>query len=125
MSQPQKAVFSPLHASVQVRISDDSKPIFGPGTAQLLDGIAKYGSVQRSCMEMGLSYSKGRKMLKELEQSLGVQVANRTQGGYGGGSASLTEEGLGLLQRYHTFEEDIHRYARERFSVIFAEDLQP
>lgn len=93
--------------------------MFGPGTAQLLRSILQYGSVHRACLEMGLSYSKGRKMLKVLEEKLQTPAVECIQGGNGGGSAHLTETGHYLLQHFSCYEHMIQRYAEQQFPGYF------
>lgn len=114
------ALRAELEPSVQVRLSCGGKLVFGPGTAHLLCGILQYGSVHRACLEMGLSYSKGRKMLKTLEEKLQTPVVDCTQGGYGGGSARLTEAGRYLLERFSCYEHMIQRYAEQQFNGYFS-----
>lgn len=109
-----------LEPSVQVRLSCQGQLVFGPGTARLLRGILQYGSVHRACTEMGLSYSKGRRMLKTLEESLRMPAVECTQGGCGGGSARLTEAGRCLLDRFSRYEQVILRYAEQQFAGYFS-----
>lgn len=47
---------------------------FGPGICELLEEIGKCGSIQAACKEMGLSYSKGSHILKNLEKGLGIPM---------------------------------------------------
>lgn len=113
----------PIHVeltpSVQVRLSCGGHLVFGPGTAHLLRSILQYGSVHRACTEIGLSYSKGRKMLKALENHLQTPAVECTKGGNGGGSAHLTEAGRYLLERFSCYEHMIQRYAEQQFSDYF------
>ena len=44
-----------------------TEPFFGPGVRMLLECIREEGSVREACEKMGLSYSKGRKMLERAE----------------------------------------------------------
>lgn len=108
-----------LEPSVQVRLSCGGRLVFGPGTAHLLRNILQYGSVHHACKEMGLSYSKGRKMLKTLEESLQTPAVECTQGGQGGGSARLTETGQYLLERFSCYEHMIQRHAEQQFPDYF------
>ena len=51
-----------------------TEPFFGPGVRTLLESIRKEGSVREACEKMGLSYSKGRKMLERAERELGYTM---------------------------------------------------
>ena len=46
-----------------------TEPFFGPGVKTLLECIREAGSIRDACEKMGLSYSKGRKMLERAERS--------------------------------------------------------
>ena len=59
------------------------------------------------------SYSKGRAILHSAEQELGFPLVRRTKGGVGGGSASLTEAGVRLLDSFEQYQDDVRRYAQE------------
>ena len=66
---PKEAI---LHTAAQVRLAKDDI-FFGPGKARLMEYIEKTGSMQEACLEMGLSYSKGARMIKMAEKQLGYQ----------------------------------------------------
>ena len=48
------------HIKVELRAEDK---FFGPGVCELLELIEQTGSLHSACTEMGLSYSKGSRML--------------------------------------------------------------
>lgn len=56
------------HIKVELRAEDK---FFGPGVCELLELIEQTGSLQSACTEMGLSYSKGSRMLRGIERQLG------------------------------------------------------
>lgn len=50
---------------------------FGPGTAQLLRGVERYGSLNRAAKEMGMAYSKAWTGIKNLEELFGFSLMER------------------------------------------------
>ena len=92
---------------IRVRLID-ARPFFGPGTSALLG----------ACERLELSYSKGRAILHSAEQELGFPLVRRTKGGVGGGSASLTEAGVRLLDSFEQYQADVRRYAQEHFDAL-------
>ena len=56
-----------IHPKIRLRF-DTQEKFFGPGVCELLELIDETGSVQKACARMELSYSKGSKMLKKLDQ---------------------------------------------------------
>ena len=91
----------------------------GTGVRTLLESIRKEGSVREACEKMGLSYSKGRKMLERAERELGYTIVERSPGGKNGGSASVSEDGMRLLTRYERFEKELTELAEEKYREIF------
>lgn len=110
-------------AQVRVRLIGN-KPFFGPGTALLLQYIRECGSVATACEKMNLSYSKGRGMLRTLEQELIFPAVLCKKGGIGGGNAKLTPKGERLLEMYNEYEHQICCYAKMQFNML-TEVLQP
>lgn len=104
-------------AQVRVRLVGN-KPFFGPGTALLLKHIKECGSVAIACQKMGLSYSKGRGMLRTFEQELGFPAVICKKGGIGGGNAEITPEGERLLGVYKSYENKICSYAKDQFDML-------
>ena len=76
---------------------------FGPGVAELLDGIVRTGSLRQSAMAMDMSYNKAWSVLRQSEANLGIQLVERIVGGAGGGGSRLTAEGMEFLERYRSF----------------------
>ena len=96
-----------------------SEPFFGPGVRTLLEWIREEGSVRDACEKMGLSYSKGRKMLDRAEKELGYTIVERSPGGKNGGGARVSDEGLKLLEKYERFENELTETAAEKYREIF------
>lgn len=105
-------------ASVQVRLAKDGI-FFGPGKARLMEYIEKTGSMQEACLEMGLSYSKGARMIKAAEKQLGLKLLERRIGGSGGGGSRLTDEGMDLLKKYRQLTLRVQKDADRAFEEIF------
>lgn len=107
-----------LHPYIKVSIAKEH-PFFGPGTEQLLELIESTGSVRSACQLMHMSYSKGWKMIRLMEEQWKHPVVKRCQGGALGGSSYLTEEGKDLLDRYKAYKSEVKMEAEELFSKYF------
>lgn len=94
-----------IMAAATLRILVDGDKAFGPGLAQLFEGIEAYGSLRRSAAEMGMSYNKAWNIVKNSETILGRSLVTRRAGGAKGGGAALTDAGRDLLARYRAFEK--------------------
>lgn len=103
---------------IQVRLVGE-EAFFGPGPRQLLLGIQEKGSVAGACDAMGISYSKGRVIIRRMEKELGFELVERRQGGSGGGSAGLTEKGEQFLEIFARYEKAVKDYAERAFDDHF------
>ena len=113
----------PIHPVVQVKLAA-ADTFFGPGTAQLVEYIGRTGSIQEACSEMGLSYSKGSRMIKQAEQQLGFRILKRWTGGNGGGGSQLTDEGKKLLECYGNMMNQVQQTTTEIFQECFAKGFR-
>lgn len=109
-----------IRPEIKVRLARE-RLFFGPGTAQLLRLINYTHSVREACSYMGLSYSKGWKMLSNLEAQFAQPVVERRQGGKQGGYAELTIRGAKLLNQYIAYEKACKKAADELFQKYFEE----
>ena len=95
------------------------RKFFGPGVVRLLTLIEKTGSIKKACEEMGLSYTKARKIVADMEHELGCDIVISQQGGQRGSSSVLTEVGKELLERYEMFEAECKSMIKEAFDRNF------
>ena len=109
-----------LHCKVTLCLLGD-KRAFGPGVAELLDGVRRHGSLQGAAREMAMSYSKAWTILKTAERELGFPLLESAAGGRSGGGSRLTEAGESLLSRYRAYCKNVNVYASELFAQTFPE----
>ena len=110
----------PFREKIQVKLIGQ-EAFFGPGPRQLLHGIRSRGSVAGACQAIGISYSKGRGIIRRMEQELGFELVQRRQGGAGGGSAGLTPKGEIFLEIFARYEDAVQNYAENIFHDYFDE----
>ncbi len=103
-----------LRFDLQLRLARE-QIFYGPGAHQLLQLTGETGSLLEACRQMGISYSKGRKIVASIERQTGRPVLESRQGGPAGGGSALTEEGRRLVERYAA----LCREANERLEEIF------
>lgn len=109
---------SELRYHLTLRLFQEGKS-FGPGPMRLLEGVQKYGSLQKAAEEMGMAYSKAWKTIRQIESEWGFKLIYRKVGGMGGGSSRLTAEGEDLLARYKSMQQEIELAAQEAFQKYF------
>lgn len=101
-------------------ILDNGKSFFGPGVADLLKEILKTNSIKDASKNMGLSYSKALRILKEAEQHLGFTIVEKFRGGDSGGESRVTDKGKKLIESYDFLYEEVNKTLDKNFDKYFA-----
>ncbi len=74
----------------------DPATVFGAGTAALLRGVERTGSLNQAARSMGMAYSKAWTGVRRTEEHLGFPLLTRL----GQRGSALTERGRALLECY-------------------------
>ena len=101
------------------------KRAFGPGVAELLEGVRRHGSLQGAARDMATSYSKAWTVMRNAEEIWGFPLIRRYVGGKDGGRSVLTKQADIILARYEEMNEVLHDVADRQFRQWFNdEELQ-
>jgi molybdate transport system regulatory protein len=97
--------------TVRFRVDFGSECSVGVGKIELLEGIARTGSLSQAAREMRMSYRRAWLLLEDLNLSFDQPVANTSVGGRGGGGAMLTPFGVRLVAGYRKLDSSLRRLA--------------
>ena len=86
--------------AVRLRLQIAPGAAFGPGKADLLDGIRETGSIAAAGRRMRMSYKRAWQLVEELNRLFDTPLVTASKGGTGGGGAMLTKAGADVLARY-------------------------
>ena len=86
---------------------DSNGKAFGEGPYRLLRNVERTGSLWKASAEMGMSYSKAWRLMRNLEKRLDFPLLERHVGGASGGGSFITPQARDLLDRYEKFREDV------------------
>lgn len=111
-SEDPEKILGELQPKVSIRFFNGEK-CFGPGVAELLEGIEREGSLRAASYAMNMSYSKAWSILRECEKNLNYDLVTREVGGIRGGGARLTGNGKRLLSEYRAYCRSLNRYAEQ------------
>lgn len=103
---------------VQLRIRRE-KVFYGPGSHQLLQLTEREGSLANACQRMGISYTKGRRMISTMEEQLGKTILETGKGGKHGGYSCLTEDARQIMDSYSAFQEEAEEAVWKLFQKHF------
>jgi len=99
---------------------DHNGKAFGDGPHEILKGVEKTGSLHQVAVQMGMSYSKAWKLIREIEQRLGFPLLDRRVGGQSGGGSQVTLQAKELMVCYGRFQREakgaIERIYRKQFA---------
>lgn len=91
-----------VYPEIRLFLSKGSR-FFGIGPYRLLKQLSQEDSLKSACMGMNISYSKGLRIIGNIEGELGVKIVNRSRGGATHGASQLTDAGRELLAQYERF----------------------
>ena len=77
---------------------------FGPGKADLLQGIAETGSIRAAGNRLSMSYKRAWNLIGELNRNFAEPLVETEKGGAGGGGTRLTPMGETVLARFRAIE---------------------
>ncbi|MGH8173739.1 MAG: winged helix-turn-helix domain-containing protein [Rhodanobacteraceae bacterium] len=86
--------------AVRLRLQIAPGIAFGPGKADLLEGIRDTGSIAAAGRRMRMSYKRAWQLVEELNGLFDAPLVAASKGGAGGGGAMLTRAGEDALTRY-------------------------
>lgn len=84
----------------------------GPGVVELLEHMKTESSLSKSAAIMDMSYTKAIKIIKHLEEVLGVSILNRAHGGHERVGSSLTPFAITLIDEWNKFDKSLNEMAK-------------
>lgn len=94
----------------------NNEPTFSVGVIELLNIIARTGSLNKACKEMNMAYSKGLRIIRRAEADLNYPLIEGKIGGVGGGGSVLTKKGEAFLNFYNDMTVEIDKFADQLLS---------
>jgi molybdate transport system regulatory protein len=88
------------------RVVVAGKVVFGPGKADVLEGIRETGSLAATARSMGMSYMKAWRLVREMRQLYAEPLVEMRRGGKAKGGATLTAGGERALSLYRQMERE-------------------
>ena len=77
----------------------------GPGKAELLQEVARTGSISLAADAMGMSYMRAWTLIKTMEQCFKEPLVHKVRGGRDGGGAGLTPTGHAAVSLYEQMQK--------------------
>jgi molybdate transport system regulatory protein len=90
-------------------VRNDDTIVLGPGKADLLDAVARTGSIRAAAESLGMSYMRAWTLIRTMNAAFRHPLVEKERGGAGQGGAQLTESGKRVLELYRKMEEKAER----------------
>jgi len=81
---------------------------FGPGKADLLEGIRDTGSIAAAGRGLGMSYTRAWGLVVNMNKEFRAPLVQSEKGGSARGGAALTRTGEEVLSCYRRIEQSVH-----------------
>ena len=91
-------------SGAHIRVTLRQGVAFGPGKAQLLEGIRDSGSIAAAGRCMKMSYSRAGGVVEEMNREFRGPLVSSAKGGAEHGGAILTPLGRAVLARFRRME---------------------
>jgi len=105
---------------LKLRIDFAGGARIGPGKIDLLEAVARTGSITAAGRALGMSYRRAWLLLDALNRTFDSPVVATAAGGAGGGGAEVTAFGLELIAAYRALQADCAALAAARFGAYAA-----
>jgi molybdate transport system regulatory protein len=103
---------------VRFRVDFGSQCSIGVGKIELLEAIARSGSLSEAARQMRMSYRRAWLLLADLNASFDQPVVHTSAGGRGGGGAVLTAFGARLVAGYRKLDSCVQPLAQSCLSEL-------
>jgi molybdate transport system regulatory protein len=107
-------------ASLEIKprlIVKDERAI-GPGKADLLEAIARTGSISAAAKQMGMSYSRAWTLVDTMNRYFKEPLVEAATGGAHGGGARVTKSGEDVLTCYRALQAELDKVAARRLAGL-------
>ena len=89
----------------RLRVTRGDDIAVGPGKIDLLEAIARTGSITSAAKELGMSYRRAWLLVDTMNRCFKLPVVDAEAGGSRGGGTALTPQGAEVVRRYRRIEK--------------------
>jgi molybdate transport system regulatory protein len=102
----------------RLRITSGPDIVLGPGKADLLEAIARTGSIREAAAELEMSYNRAWGLIHLMNESFREPVVEAVRGGSDRGGAKLTRAGRTVIRLYRRMTADSARASGPAFREL-------
>ena len=102
---PERGRCMARYRGLTLRVLGQPRPAMGPGKAELIERIARPGSISAAARAMGMSYRRAWQLVEALNKDLPGARGATAAGGARGGGARVTPFGRRLVAEFRAMED--------------------
>jgi molybdate transport system regulatory protein len=102
----------------RVRVTKGEDIAVGPGKVDLLEAIARDGSITAAAKALGMSYRRAWLLVDTMNRCFAQPVVAAEAGGASGGGARLTATGAEVVRRYRRMEAGAAKAGAEDLAAL-------
>lgn len=91
--------------SPRFRVIHEETIAIGPGKVELLEAVARTGSIRDGAESLEMSYMRAWKLIREMNEAFKEPVVESSRGGNERGGATVTESGRRVIALYRAMEK--------------------
>lgn len=107
-----------MNRELKVRLYAAGEIALGPGKADLLEAIAREGSISAAGRALGMSYRRAWLLMDTMNRCFKEPLVETGKGGLRGGGATLTPFGMKVLARYRALERKAAQAIRRDMAAL-------
>jgi len=107
-----------VRVQFRLRITRGDDIAVGPGKIELLEAIARTGSITAAARALGMSYRRAWLLVDTMNRCFKSPVVEAEAGGRSGGGTRLTATGAQVLRRYRKVEKLTARAAATELGAL-------
>lgn len=107
-----------LKLNGRIWIETPEGKLLGKGRVELLERIHASGSLRQAAMQMKMSYRQAWELISHMNEHFGSPVIISHRGGKGGGSATVTEQGMKAIEQFKLFDQKFQDFLVANSSII-------
>jgi molybdate transport system regulatory protein len=107
-----------LHVLPRFRVFRGRDIALGPGKVELLEAIARTGTISEAARRLGMSYMRAWTLIQTMNGAFKKPLVDAHRGGAGRGAAALTETGQKAVALYRQMERDAERAVARTWGAL-------
>jgi molybdate transport system regulatory protein len=104
--------------SPRFRVINEETIAIGPGKVELLEAVARTGSIRDGAQSLDMSYMRAWKLIREMNEAFKEPVVESSRGGNERGGATVTELGRRVIALYRGMEKKAAAATREEWAEL-------